>query len=98
MSELIEKQTSKQAVKPPSMFKVIFLNDDFTTFEFVTAILMKVFQKSSDEADKIAGEVHQKGEGVVGQYTLDIAETKKEMAIAYAQAFEHPLQIKVASA
>lgn len=98
MSEQLEKQTSKQAVKPPAMFSVIFVNDDFTPFDFVIAVLMKVFQKSESQAEMIAGEIHKKGNGVVGQYTKDIADTKKDMAMAYAQALEHPLQVKIEAA
>ena len=95
MSETFEKETVKQSLKPPVMWNVIFLNDDFTTFEFVIACLMEVFNKSEEQASMIATDIHEKGKGVVGQYTQDIALTKKEDAMGFAIKYEHPLQVLV---
>lgn len=93
MSELIEKETTKQAVKPPSMWQVILLNDDYTTVEFVINCLIYVFNKSEDEAARITMDVHHKGKGIVGRYTKDIAITKQRDAQEYAKAMGHPLQV-----
>lgn len=93
MAESIEKEAIKQEIKPPRMWNVIFLNDDYTTFDFVIAILVKVFQKGMEDAERIATEIHQKGRGVVGQYTFDVASTKQAMALEYAKHFEQPLQV-----
>lgn len=95
MAEIFEKQTEKQAVKPPVMWNVIFLNDDFTSFEFVIACLISVFKKSMEEAVRITEEVHHKGKGIAGLYTKDIAITKQQETMAYAKSQEHPLQVVV---
>jgi ATP-dependent Clp protease adaptor protein ClpS len=93
MSELIEKETTKQAVKPPSMWQVVLLNDDYTTVEFVIDCLIYVFNKSEDEAARITMDVHKKGKGIVGRYTKDIALTKQSDAQNYAKSQGHPLQV-----
>jgi ATP-dependent Clp protease adaptor protein ClpS len=93
MSEIFEKETLKQAVKPPSMWNVVFVNDDFTTMEFVMECLIYVFSKTESQAATVMLAVHQTGKGVVGQYTKDIAITKQTMAIEFARMNEHPLQI-----
>lgn len=95
MSETIEKETTKLALKPPVMWNVIFLNDDFTTMEFVIACLISVFNKSIEQANQITLDIHQKGKGVVGQYTKDIALSKQENAMDFAKQYEHPLQVAV---
>lgn len=77
------------------MWNVIFLNDDFTTFEFVMALLMQVFNKSGEQAIMITKEVHEKGKGVVGTYTKEIALTKQTIAMDYAKQYEYPLQVIV---
>ena len=93
MSELLEKQTNKQAVKPPAMWNVIFVNDDFTTFEFVQVVMMAIFNKSTEQAYILTKSVHESGKAVVGQYSKDIAETKRDMAIEFAKEEGHPLNI-----
>jgi len=93
MSEAIEKEVIKQAVKPPAMWQVIILNDDFTTQEFVVACLCHVFGKNEDEAFNIMMDVHLKGKGMVGRYTRDIATTKQRDAMDFARSEGHPLQI-----
>ena len=62
--------------KKPSLYKVLMLNDDYTPMEFVIEVLEKFFGKGSEEATQIMLHVHQKGIGVCGIYTYDIAETK----------------------
>lgn len=85
---------SKSGNSPPRMFKVIILNDDFTPMEFVIDILEGIFKKSHAEAATIALNVHEKGSGIAGTYTRDIAETKTEKAIARARAAGHPLVVE----
>lgn len=77
--------------KRPRNFHVILLNDDFTPMDFVVMILMKLFQKNMEEAMSIMLDVHQKGKGVAGTYTLEIAETKAMEVIDAARRSEHPL-------
>ena len=70
-SKVMEKASIK--VKEPRKYKVIMYNDDFTTMEFVVAILNIIFNKSFEEANKIMMEVHKTGKGTAGVYTYDIA-------------------------
>ncbi|HKL87307.1 MAG TPA: ATP-dependent Clp protease adaptor ClpS [Treponemataceae bacterium] len=65
-----------EELKEPEQYRVILLNDDFTTRDFVVAILMGVFHKKHADAQVIMEEVHKKGRGVVGSYTYDIAATR----------------------
>lgn len=98
MSEIFEKQTEKQKIKPPQMWNVIMFNDDFTTFEFVMACLVQIFNKSQQDAFKITETIHKSGKGIVGKYPRDIAETKKEYALAFARQEEHPLHVEIQEA
>jgi ATP-dependent Clp protease adaptor protein ClpS len=98
MSEIFEKQIEKQKIKPPQMWNVIMLNDDFTPFDFVMACLMQIFNKSAQEAFKITQDIHNSGKGIVGQYPRDIAETKKEYAMAFARQEQHPLNVIIEQA
>jgi ATP-dependent Clp protease adaptor protein ClpS len=78
--------------KEPEQFKVILLNDHYTTMEFVVEILMVIFHKGIEDANKIMFDVHRKGRGVVGVYTWDIAATKTEQVHAAARENEFPLR------
>jgi len=71
---VLDKQ--EEELKEPEEYRVILLNDDFTTMEFVVSVVMSVFHKSLIEATKIMLDVHKKGRGTVGVYTFDIAVTK----------------------
>lgn len=79
-------------LRRPSMFKVLLHNDDFTPMEFVTTVLESVFRKSSEDAVHIMLCVHQKGVGVAGIYTFEVAETKVAAVTDLARANEHPLR------
>src|SRR3972149_5263553 len=87
---LLEAQRSK--LKPPPMFKVMLLNDDFTPMEFVVLVLQKFFAKSREQATQVMLKVHREGIGVCGVYPKDIAATKVEQVGAYARKHQHPLQ------
>lgn len=89
---------TKPKVKRPSMFKVIMLNDDYTTMEFVVHVLQKFFQKSFDEATQIMLHVHHKGAGVCGLYPFEIAETKVAQVTQYARKNDYPLQCSLEEA
>jgi ATP-dependent Clp protease adaptor protein ClpS len=78
--------------KKPSMYKVLLLNDDYTPMEFVVRILEAIFHKTGEDATRIMLHVHQKGVGVCGVYTYDIAETKVAQVVDIARRSEHPLQ------
>jgi ATP-dependent Clp protease adaptor protein ClpS len=82
-------QTEK---KEPSLFKVLLLNDDYTTMEFVVHVLEEVFQKSPAEAYRIMMHVHVHGQGLAGIYPWEVAETKAETVIAMAREAGFPLK------
>jgi len=63
-------------LQEPAQFRVVLLNDDFTTKDFVIAVLVGVFHKKHEDANVIMEDVHKKGRGVVGAYTFDIAATR----------------------
>lgn len=83
---------ARPKVKKPSMYKVLMLNDDYTPMEFVVHVLERFFGKSGDEATKIMLHVHQKGVGVCGVYTYEVAETKVTQTMDLARKHQHPLQ------
>lgn len=82
---------SKQKVKKPPLFKVLLHNDDYTTMDFVVAVLRSVFNKAELDAYKIMMAVHQQGIGVAGVYTYEIAEAKVDKVIQLARDKEFPL-------
>ena len=85
----------KEEVKEPREYVVILLNDNFTTTEFVVEILKLVFHKSQEEAKRIMLNVHHKGQGVVGLYTWDIAQTKANQVHSIAKQHDYPLKCVV---
>jgi len=89
-----DKPASKttEKVKEPEQYKVILLNDHYTTMEFVVEVLMLIFHKGLEDANKIMLDVHEKGRGIVGVFTWDIAVTKAEQVHAVAQINEFPLR------
>ena len=87
---LLEAQRSK--LKPPPMFKVMLLNDDYTPMEFVVLVLQKFFGMTGERATQVMLKVHREGIGVCGVYPRDIATTKVQQVAAYARRHQHPLQ------
>lgn len=83
---------TKTKTKKPSMYKVLLLNDDYTPMEFVVHILERSFHKTQEEATQIMLHVHQKGVGVCGVFTYEIAETKVNQVVDIARRNQHPLQ------
>ena len=78
--------------KKPSMYKVLMLNDDYTPMEFVVDVLERFFGKSIEEAQRIMWHVHRRGVGICGVFTYEIAETKVNLVMDFAQENGHPLQ------
>ena len=96
--EQIQRQTRstvKATPKEPQKHRVIILNDDFTTFEFVISVMMTVFMKTYDEAAGIAEETHVKQKATVGAYPLDIAKSKVAKATGMARAEGFPLRFDI---
>lgn len=76
----------------PKMYKVILLNDDFTPMDFVVHVLRRFFGKTEEQATEIMLDVHKKGAGVAGIYSLEIAEMKVMQVNHFAQMNQHPLK------
>ncbi len=87
---LPEKEAA--VLKPPPMYKVVLLNDDFTPMEFVISILQEYFFKDRETATRIMLKVHHEGKGVCGIFPKDIANTKVELVLKHARQEGHPLQ------
>ncbi|KJV06350.1 Clp protease ClpS [Elstera litoralis] len=83
---------AKPKTKKPSMYRVLMLNDDYTPMEFVVHILERFFQKNKEEATRIMLHVHQRGVGVCGVFTYEVAETKVTEVMDFARRHQHPLQ------
>ena len=79
-------------VQTPKMFKVLILNDDFTPMDFVILVLRRFFGKSEELATQIMLDVHQKGSGVAGVYTLETAEMKVMQTNQFSRMNQHPLK------
>tara|TARA_B110000503_G_scaffold28689_1_gene45968 strand:+ start:2250 stop:2552 length:303 start_codon:yes stop_codon:yes gene_type:complete len=97
MTDTAVKTNIKEEIKieEPSMYDVILLNDEFTTYDFVIKVLIKIFHKSNEQAVEITKHVHEKGSGVVGTYLYEIAEQKGIETTVMARENGHPLQVKV---
>lgn len=89
-STVVETTATRQ--KPPPLYKVLLLNDDFTPMEFVVVVLQQFFSKSREQATQIMLKVHKEGSGLCGIYPHGIAETKVNQVIAFAREHQHPLQ------
>ena len=85
----LEAQKSK--VKPPRMFKVLLLNDDYTPMDFVVMVLQKFFSMTREQATQVMLKVHREGMGVCGIFPKDVAATKVEQVSSYARQHQHPL-------
>jgi ATP-dependent Clp protease adaptor protein ClpS len=81
-----------QRTKPPQLFQVVMLNDDYTPMEFVVLMLQQYFQRDADTATLIMLKIHHEGRGVCGVYSKDVAATKVELVLTAARRDGHPLQ------
>ncbi len=91
MPKIDEELDFELALDKPSMYKVLLHNDDYTTMEFVVMILSQIFRKSSQESENIMLEVHEKGKGLCGVYTHEIAQTKIQQVTQLAREEGFPL-------
>jgi ATP-dependent Clp protease adaptor protein ClpS len=85
-------EQTRQKTKKPTLYKVLLLNDDYTTMEFVIQILESIFHKTPAEAHRIMMQVHTEGRGICGAYNYDVAETKVATTQDLAQKAGFPLQ------
>lgn len=89
-----EARTQKRLKKPP-LYKVLLHNDNYTTREFVVAVLKEVFHRNENDAVRIMLHVHHNGIGVAGVYTYEVAETKVRTVEALARQHEFPLRLSL---
>lgn len=90
-----ELSDTRDEVAEPPMYRVLIHNDDFTTKAFVVDVLMGVFNKSNDEANRIMWQAHRTGTGLCGVYPLEVAETKVHVAAEAARENGFPLQLSI---
>ncbi|MEP2988303.1 MAG: ATP-dependent Clp protease adapter ClpS [Parasphingorhabdus sp.] len=83
---------TRTKTKKPSPYKVLLLNDDYTPMEFVILVLKRFFNMDIDAATRVMLHVHQKGVGVCGTFSYEVAETKVTQVMDFARKNEHPLQ------
>lgn len=89
----IEDIDQSEEIKKPSRYMVILFNDNFTSFEFVMAILINIFHKTIDQSHEITLSVHENGEGVAGNnYSLEVAKSKVDKVLNLAKANGFPLK------
>ena len=88
-------EESKPELKPPAMYKVIMMNDDYTPMDFVVEVLEQFFAKTREQATQIMLTVHTKGQAVCGIFSRDVAETKAMQVNQYARESHHPLLCEI---
>ena len=94
-TNIVTVEKNRIKLKKPKHYKVIMYNDDYTTMEFVIEILMIIFKKSLEEANKIMLDVHKKGKGIAGIYPYDIAVTKVSLAMSKAEEEGFPFKLDI---
>lgn len=78
-------------LQSPPMYQVVMLNDDFTPMDFVVSILERIFRMPYERAVQVMLDIHQKGRGICGVYTREVAETKVSLVLELAHEQGHPL-------
>jgi ATP-dependent Clp protease adaptor protein ClpS len=94
-TEIVIDEKIKIDVKEPSLYKVIFLNDEKTPMEFVVSLLVELFKHTEKTATDITLQIHEQGSGVVGIYSYEIAEQKSLEATSLSRDNGFPLRIRV---
>lgn len=89
------QEKAEQKTRKPPYYGIFLLNDDYTTMDFVVHVLERVFHRSPVEATQIMLLVHNKGKGLAGVYTRDIAETKVDKVHRLAEEHAFPLKCKM---
>jgi ATP-dependent Clp protease adaptor protein ClpS len=94
-SNIKVKVKPRTDIELPRQFKVIYLNDEITTMDFVVSTLMQIFDHDAESAADITQKIHEEGSAVVGVYPFEIAEHKGVEVTVMARANQFPLQVKV---
>jgi ATP-dependent Clp protease adaptor protein ClpS len=84
-------EEARPKLKPPPLYRVILINDDYTPMEFVVEVLQSIFGMERPKATRVMLEVHTKGKGICGVFDYEIAETKVAQVMSSAQLQQHPL-------
>jgi ATP-dependent Clp protease adaptor protein ClpS len=84
-----------ESIREPSLFRVIYLNDNQTTMQFVVETLIEFFDYNTETAVKITGDIHENGQAVVAVLPFEIAEQKGSEVLQNARIQNFPLQIKI---
>lgn len=84
-------EAKRTSTRPPPLFKVLLLNDDFTPMDFVIEVLQKFFAMDRERATRVMLQVDREGMGVCGVFPRDIASTKVEQVVSHARQHQHPL-------
>ena len=88
-------ERTQHRTKTPRSYRVVLLNDDYTTMEFVLSVLEGMFQKSPAEAFRLMMQVHTQGQATCGTYTYEVAETKVDTVQEMARLEGFPLQATI---
>jgi ATP-dependent Clp protease adaptor protein ClpS len=91
--DLLEKNEVK--TKRPSLWNIVFYNDDYTSVDFVVFVLKKVFRRSTEDALALTLVVHTQGKGIAGTYTFEVAQEKQCEVLLMAKIEKHPLRVEV---
>src|ERR1700674_5457117 len=91
--DLLEREEVK--AKRPSMWNIVFYNDDYTPMDFVVFVVTKIFHRSTEDALALTLAVHTQGKGIAGTYTFEVAEQKEWEVFLMAKIEEHPLRVEV---
>ncbi|WP_404340021.1 ATP-dependent Clp protease adapter ClpS [Sphingomonas sp. MMS12-HWE2-04] len=83
---------TRARTKKPTPYRVLMLNDDYTPMEFVVLVLQRFFRMTMEEATQVMLHVHQRGVGVCGVFSYEVAETKVSQVMDFARQNQHPLQ------
>ncbi|MEN3745770.1 ATP-dependent Clp protease adapter ClpS [Sphingomonas sp. HF-S3] len=83
---------TRTRTKKPTPYRVLMLNDDYTPMEFVVLVLQRYFRMTIEEATQVMLHVHQRGVGVCGVFSYEVAETKVSQVMDFARENQHPLQ------
>ena len=85
----------KIETQKPALYRVLMLNDDYTPMEFVVMVLQRFFGHNTEAAQRIMLHVRQRGVGVCGIFTYEVAEAKADQVMTFARKNEHPLQLQL---